>query len=104
MLPPTTSSSSPDMETYDALSTPTDANSPTPTLTSVTAETAILSLAEILRALGLHHAASLLDATAGKVIARNDSPTSLLDHLMRDELRVQLEKRAQTALNAPPSS
>lgn len=77
-------------------STPTD---PTPTLTSVTAEAAAtLSLAEVLSALALHHAASLLDAAIGKAITRNDSPTSLLDHLMREELRAQLEKRAQSAL------
>jgi DNA replication protein DnaC len=74
-------------------------NDPTPIPTSVTAEAATtLSLAEVLRALGLHHAASLLDTATGKAISRNDSPTSLLDHLMREELRVQLEKRAQTAL------
>jgi DNA replication protein DnaC len=72
---------------------------PMPIPTSVTAEAATtLSLEEVLRALGLHHAASLLDAATGKAISRNDSPTSLLDHLMREELRVQLERRAQTAL------
>jgi DNA replication protein DnaC len=57
-----------------------------------------MSLGEALRALGLEHAASLLDAATGKAIARNDSPTSLLDHLMREELRVQTERRAQMAL------
>jgi DNA replication protein DnaC len=57
-----------------------------------------MSLAEVLRALGLDHAASILDAATGKAITRNDSPTSLLDHLMREELRVQTEKRAQFAL------
>ncbi|MGH7339520.1 MAG: ATP-binding protein, partial [Candidatus Rokuibacteriota bacterium] len=57
-----------------------------------------LSLGEVLRALGLDHAASLLDAATGKAIARNDSPTSLLDQLMREELRVQTERRAQLAL------
>jgi DNA replication protein len=56
-----------------------------------------MSLGEVLRALGLDHAASLLDAATGKAIARNDSPTSLLDHLMREELRVQTERRAQMA-------
>lgn len=57
-----------------------------------------LSLAEALRALGLHHAASILDVASQKAIARNDSPTSLLDHLVREELRVQTEHRAQLAL------
>ena len=56
------------------------------------------SLESVLRSLGLAHAASLLDAACAKAIARNDSPTSLLDSLMRDELRVQLERRAQAAL------
>lgn len=66
------------------------------TPTSDSAKT--MSLAEVLRALGLDHAASILDAVTGKAITRNDSPTSLLDHLMREELRVQTEKRAQLAL------
>jgi DNA replication protein DnaC len=57
-----------------------------------------LSLGEVLRALRLEHAASLLDAATGKAISRNDSPTSLLDYLMREELRVQTETRAQNAL------
>jgi DNA replication protein DnaC len=57
-----------------------------------------LSLGEVLRALGLDHAASLLDAATQKAITRNDSPTSLLDHLMREELREKTEKRAQLAL------
>ena len=52
----------------------------------------------MLRALGLDHAASLLDAATQKAITRNDSPTSLLDHLMREELREKTEKRAQQAL------
>jgi len=56
------------------------------------------SLADVLCALGLDHAASLLTAASGKAIARNDSPTSLLDHLMREQLRVQTERRAQLAL------
>lgn len=59
---------------------------------------ATLSLAEALRVLGLHHAASILDVASQKAIARNDSPTSLLDHLIREELRVQTEHRAQRAL------
>ena len=57
-----------------------------------------LSLAEVLRALGLEHAASLLDVATQKAITRNDSPTTLVDHLMREELRVQTERRAQLAL------
>ena len=57
-----------------------------------------LSLAEVLRALGLDHAAAILDDATKKAITRNDSPTSLLDHLMREELRVQAERRAQLAL------
>jgi DNA replication protein DnaC len=57
-----------------------------------------MSLAEVLRTLGLHHAASILDAATGKAIARNDSPTSLVDHLMREELSIQIERRAQVAL------
>jgi len=57
-----------------------------------------LSLAQVLRALGLDAAASHLDAAAGKAIARQDSPLSLLDGLMREELRAQLERRAQLAL------
>ena len=56
------------------------------------------SLADVLRSLGLLHAASVLDTATQKAIARNDSPTSLVDHLMREELRVQLERRAQLAL------
>jgi DNA replication protein DnaC len=39
-----------------------------------------LALAEVLRALGLDHAASILDDVAKKAITRNDSPTSLVDH------------------------
>jgi DNA replication protein DnaC len=33
-----------------------------------------------------------------KAIARNDSPMALVDHLMRDQLRVQIEARARAAL------
>lgn len=59
---------------------------------------ATLSLAEVLRALGLEYAAGELDAATQKAILRNDTPTSLLDHLMREQLRVDTEKRAQRAL------
>jgi DNA replication protein DnaC len=57
-----------------------------------------MSLADVLRALALEHAATILDVATGKAIARNDSPTALLDHLMREQLRVRLEERAQRAL------
>jgi DNA replication protein DnaC len=57
-----------------------------------------LSLGEVLQALSLHHAASSLDAALGKAIARNDSPSALLDHLMREQLRVHIEDRAKAAL------
>ncbi|MBV8151995.1 MAG: IS21-like element helper ATPase IstB [Candidatus Eremiobacteraeota bacterium] len=57
-----------------------------------------MSLADVLRALGLDHAAQILDEASKKAIARNDSPTALTDHLMREQLRVQLEARAQSAL------
>jgi DNA replication protein DnaC len=52
----------------------------------------------VLRTLGLEHAAVELDAALEKSIARNETPSALLDHLMRDELRVQLEARARAAL------
>jgi DNA replication protein DnaC len=51
-----------------------------------------------MRALGLDHAAGQLDAAAQKAIARNESPTSLLDALMREQLRISLQSRAQQAL------
>jgi DNA replication protein DnaC len=51
-----------------------------------------------LRALGLPHAAGELDAATQKAIARNESPTALLDGLMREELRVHLEARARASL------
>lgn len=57
-----------------------------------------LSLQDVLRSLGLEHAAAELDAASQKAIARNDSPTGLLDHLMREQLRVQLDERARVAL------
>lgn len=57
-----------------------------------------MSLAEVLRAIGLDHAASELDTATQKAISRNDSPVSLLDHLMREELRAQTELRARAAL------
>jgi DNA replication protein DnaC len=67
-----------------------------------------LSLPDVLTALGLEHAASLFPTASGKAIARNDSPLHLLDHLMREELRVQTERKAQRALKRsaiyPPST
>ena len=57
-----------------------------------------LSLEEVLRALGLEHAAAQLDNARGRAISRNDSPTALLDVLMRDQLRVLAESRAKAAL------
>jgi DNA replication protein DnaC len=59
---------------------------------------AAMSLKDALAALGLDHAASILETAQEKAIARNQSPISLLDHLVREELRAQLEKRAKTAL------
>ena len=63
-----------------------------------TASLATLSLKEVLAALEMTHAAALLDEATQKAIARNDSPTSLLDKLMRDQLRVRTEERARAAL------
>ncbi len=57
-----------------------------------------LSLADVMRDLSLDHAAQQLDDATQKAIARNDSPTSLLDHLMREQLRVLLEARARDSL------
>lgn len=57
-----------------------------------------LALADVLRALGLDHAAASLDGALQKAISRNDSPSSLLDGLMRDQLRVHLERRAGEAV------
>jgi DNA replication protein DnaC len=57
-----------------------------------------MSLAQVLDALGLDQAAALLDTATKKAITRNDSPTKLLDHLMREQLRVHVERRAQAAL------
>lgn len=59
---------------------------------------ASMSLEDALRALGLDHAATNLEAAQQKAIARNASPVSLLEHLIREELRAQIEKRAKTAL------
>ena len=72
---------------------------PEPTPNRPTPESlATLSLAQVLRALGMETAAAHLDAAATKAIARQESPLSLLDALMREELRAQLERRAQQAI------
>jgi DNA replication protein DnaC len=66
--------------------------------TLVTSDLKTLSLAEVLRGLGLEHAAARLDEVAKKAIAKNESPLSLLDDLMREQLRVLAEDRARRAL------
>lgn len=67
--------------------------------TLLTPETvAAMSLKDALATLGLDHAASILETAQEKAIARNASPLSLLDHLVREELRAQLERRARAAL------
>ena len=65
---------------------------------SLPSDLSTLSLEQVLRALGLDFAASELDTAKGRAITRNDSPTSLLDTLMREQLRVVAESRAQAAL------
>jgi len=80
-------------------SSTTNGNPPTPPTTTPTPDAvATMSLADVMRALGLHHAASELDMRSQKAIARNESPLSLTDTLMREELRVQIEARAKAAL------
>lgn len=69
-----------------------------PTTPTNTDLAAALALADVLRALGLEHAAQSLDAALQKAIARNDSPSAVVDHLMRDQLRVHLEDRARTSV------
>lgn len=69
-----------------------------PTTTNLPSDTSSLSLADVLRALGLDYAASICDEAAKKAIARNESPLALLDSLMREQLRVHLEQRARAAL------
>jgi DNA replication protein DnaC len=59
---------------------------------------AVLSLEEVLRALGLDHAADSLAPASQKAIARGDPPTALMDRLMREQLRVHVEDRARVAL------
>ena len=69
-----------------------------PPTTNLPADIATLSLADVMCALGLDHAASELDEASRKAIARNQPPTSLLDTLMRDQLRAHLEHRSRAAL------
>jgi DNA replication protein DnaC len=57
-----------------------------------------LALTDVLRSLGLEHAAASLDTALQKAIARNDSPSSVIDSLMRDQLRVHLEDRARASV------
>lgn len=57
-----------------------------------------MSLAQVLDALKLDRAAEILDAAIQKAITRNDSPTKLLDYLMREQLRVHVERRSNQAL------
>ena len=57
-----------------------------------------MSLKQIMETLGLDKAAELLETATQKAITRNDSPTKLLDYLMREQLRVHVERRAFRAL------
>ena len=77
---------------------PSSSNLPPATPTIPIADLSILSLAEVLRALDLDFAANELDPAMQKAIGRNESPTTLLDYLMREQLRVVTERRAQRAL------
>jgi DNA replication protein DnaC len=67
-------------------------------LTAQTTDTATLSLEQVLRSLELGHAATLLAEYSQKSIARAEPPTALLDRLMREQLRYQIEHRAELAL------
>jgi DNA replication protein DnaC len=73
-------------------------SSPTTIAPSQIPDVATFSLEQVLRALGLEHAADLLDELAQKAIARSEPPTGLLDRLMREQLRHFLEHRARLAL------
>jgi DNA replication protein DnaC len=82
-----------------ALPTPPKAPLPeTPTNPTSSDLAQKLALTDVLRSLGLEHAAASLDTALQKAIARNDSPSSVIDSLMRDQLRVHLEDRARTAV------
>lgn len=69
-----------------------------PSPSPISNDLAVLSLEEVLRALGLEHAADSLAPASQKAIARSEPPTALLDHLMREQLRVHAEERARVAL------
>lgn len=73
-------------------------SSETTTMTAQTSDASSFSLEQVLRTLGLDHAASLLDEYSQKAIARGEPPTALVDKLMREQLRFHLEHRAQLAL------
>jgi hypothetical protein len=82
-----------------ALPTPPKAPLPETPINPTTSDLAQkLALTDVLRSLGLEHAAASLDTALQKAIARNDSPSSVIDYLMRDQLRVHLEDRARTAV------
>lgn len=69
-----------------------------PSPSPISSDLAVLSLEEVLRALGLEHAADALAPASQKAIARSEPPTTLLDQLMREQLRVHVEERARVAL------
>jgi DNA replication protein DnaC len=69
-----------------------------PPMNQSSSDLSSLSLKEILSALSLDHAAARLDDAMKKAIARNASPSALLEDLMREQLRVHVESRAQRAL------
>lgn len=76
----------------------TDQTSKTPPTPSSEDLVTGLSLGEVLRALGLDQAASVLETATQKAISRNSSPTTLLDQIMREQLRATLETRARASL------
>lgn len=57
-----------------------------------------LSLADVLRGLGLDHAAAQLEVVLSKAIARNAPISEVMDDLFRDELRLQLEGSARASV------
>jgi len=73
---------------------PAEPSRPTPSTDLATT----LSLSEVLSTLGLDHAAAQLETATQKAIARQASPTALLDQLMREQLRATVEARARAAL------
>jgi DNA replication protein DnaC len=69
-----------------------------PLIHQTSSDLSALSLKEVLRALSLDHAAEILDDALKKAITRSASPSTLLEELMREQLRVHAENRAQRAL------